>query len=113
MNHIRLYLLRMLRSAQQEVHVCFECYYLWFYIVNYVLFVLFSDQLITLLLGKFIQSFALYILTIYHKAPTNQDSIAQRTEDEISVSPRIDTEYLVGRWWHPRAQGLPGGCWSA
>ena len=36
-------------------------------------------------------SFALYILTIY-TYPTNQDSIAQRTEDEISASPRIDTE---------------------
>jgi len=26
------------------------------------------------------------------QAPTNQDSIAQRTEDKISASPRIDTQ---------------------
>jgi len=37
-------------------------------------------------------SFALNILTIYHKAPTNQDSIAQRTDGEISASPRIETQ---------------------
>jgi len=60
--------------------------------VNYILLVLFSVNLITLLLCEFILSFALSILTIYHKAPTNQDSIAQRTEDEISASPRIDTQ---------------------
>jgi len=35
---------------------------------------------------------ALCILTIYRKGPTTQDSIAQRTEGEISASPRIDTQ---------------------
>ena len=51
-----------------------------------------SVKLIILSLGKFLASFALYILTIYHKAPTNHDSIAQRTEGEISASPRIDNQ---------------------
>ena len=81
----------MLRTAQQEVHVCFECYYLLLHFVNYLL-ISFSVKLIMLLLGKFILSFVLYILIIYHKAPNNQDSIAQRTELEISASPRIDTQ---------------------
>jgi len=105
MIHVRLYLLRALRSAQQEVRVCFQCCYLLYYIINYLLLILFSVKLIIPLLGKLLLSFALYILTIYHKAPTNQDLIAQRTEDEMNASPRIDTqEYLVGRWRHPRAQ---------
>jgi len=76
MIYVRLYLLRALRSAQREVHVCFRCYYLLYYIVNYLLLILFSVKLIILSLGKLLVSFALYILTIYHKAPTNQDSIA-------------------------------------
>ena len=92
MIHVRLHLLRVLQSAQKEVHVCFQCYNPLHYIVNCLLFILFSVKLIILLLGKFLVSFALYILTIYHKAPTNQDSIAQRTEGEISASPRIDTQ---------------------
>jgi len=84
-----------------------------YYIVNYILLILFSIKLIVLLLGKCLLSFAFYILTIYHKAPTNQDSIAQRTEDEISASPRIDTESTL--WVGGGIQGvkgLPGGCWS-
>ena len=83
MNHVRLYLVLMLGTAQQEVHVCFEFYYRLFYIVNYRLFILFSVKLIILLLGKLLLSFALYILTIYHKAPTNRDSIAQRPRTKL------------------------------
>jgi len=90
MIYVRLYLLRALRSAQQEVHVWFRCYYPLYYFVNCFLLILFSVKLIILLL--FLVYFALYILIIYHKAPTNQDSITQRTEGEISASPRIDTQ---------------------
>jgi len=44
-------------------------------------------------------SFLLPLLTIYHKAPTSQDSIAQSVEKKISGSPWVDTrEELVGRW---------------
>jgi len=50
------------------------------------------SKLIIISLGKFLVSYALLILTIYHKAPTNQSSIAQRAEGETSASPRIDTQ---------------------
>jgi len=63
-----------------------------FILLIHLLVILFSDKLILLLLGKLLLSFALYILTIYHEAPTNRDSIAQRTEDEISASRRVDTQ---------------------
>jgi len=60
---------------------------------------MFSDKSIILLLAKLPLSFPLHILTIYHKVPTSQNSIAQRAEDEISASRKVDTrQYLVGRW---------------
>jgi len=65
----------------------------------HLLHILFADKSIILLLAKLPLSFPLHILTVYHKAPTSQDSIAQRAEDEISASPRVDTRQdLVGRW---------------
>jgi len=57
-----------------------------------LLLILFSDKSIILLLGKSLLFFGFYIPKIYHKAPTNKNSIAQRTEDEISASPRVDTQ---------------------
>ena len=43
--------------------------------------------------------FSIHILTIYHKAPTHQESIAQRVEDEISSSLRVDTRQdFIDRW---------------
>jgi len=50
------------------------------------------SKLIIISLGKFLVSYALLILTIYHKAAANQSSIAQRIEGETSASPRIDTQ---------------------
>ena len=35
--------------------------------------------------------FSIYILTIYHKAPTGYESNAQRAGDEINSRPRVDT----------------------
>jgi len=52
--HVRLYLLRALRSAQREVHVCFQCYYSLYFIVNCLLFFLFSVKLIILSLVNFL-----------------------------------------------------------
>jgi len=92
MIHVRLPLLRVLQSEQQEVNICFQYYHSLHYIVNCLLFSLFSVKLIIISLGKFLVYCALYILTIYHKAPTNQDSIAQRTGGETSASPWIDTQ---------------------
>jgi len=50
--NVRLYLLHALRSAQQEVHVCFHCYYPLHYFVNCLLLIVFSVKLIILLLGN-------------------------------------------------------------
>jgi len=72
----------------------------------HLLRILFADKSIILLLAKLPLSFPLHILTIYHKAPTSQNSIAQRAKDEISASPRVDTCHnLVGRW-KARPRGL-------
>jgi len=63
------------------------------------LHILFADKSIILSLAKLPLSFPIHMLTIYHKAPTNQDSITQRAEDEICASLRLDTRQdLVGRW---------------
>jgi len=72
----------------------------------HLLHILFADKSIIFSLAKWPLSFPLHILTIYHKTPTSQDSIAQRAEDEISASPRVDTRQdLVGRW-KARPRGL-------
>jgi len=79
---------------------CFMC-------LIHLLRISFADKSIIFSLAKRPLSFPLHILTFYHKAPTIQDSIAQRAEDEISASPRVDTRLdLVGRWkaLRPRAQ---------
>jgi len=50
------------------------------------------SKLIIISLGKFLVTYALFILTIYHKAPADQISIAQRTKGKTSASPRINTQ---------------------
>ena len=102
--------------------VCYVCYdrprrktmstwkgtiFCFIWLIHLLLF-LFSDKSIILLLTELHLSFPLHILTIYHKAPTSQDSFAQRGEDEINASPRLDThQYLVGRW-KASSRGLSG-----
>ena len=62
------------------------------------------SKLIIILLSKYLVAFALYILTIYHKAATNQCTIAHGTESETSTTPRIDTQSaFFCRWRHPGA----------